>query len=218
MLFFIIGITTVQSQNCTFYFPKKQGTTLVLNHYKAPEKLVSTTTTKVIEQSGDSIQFSSTINNADGKLINSGLYVVKCKNGEFVMDMSSFTNSMNLAAFKNMKTDIQSEDMSLPSNLQPGLQLNNGEVRITVSNQNMTIMRMTVKIINRKVIDVESVTTPAGTFQCWKISYDIDNEGMVTTHSKGIEFISQNQGIVRSESYDSNNNLQSYSVLNSFTE
>ncbi len=214
----IFGINNIKSQDCTFYFPQKPGTILIINHYKAPNKLSGTSKTKILEATGSSIKFSSEFINDQGKSLNSGEYEVKCKNGEFVMDMSSFTSNMNLSAYKNMKVDIQTDEMTLPSDLQPGQQLNNGEIRMTVSNQGLTLMKTTTKIINRKVVDIENVTTPAGTFQCAKITYDLETQSIVNIHSKGVEFVSKQAGIVRSESYDSNNKLQSYSVLNSITE
>jgi hypothetical protein len=214
----LFGISNVKSQDCTFYFPQKPGTVMIINHYKTNDKFSGTTKTKIIEATGSSIKFSSEYINDQGKSLNSGEYEVKCKNGEFAMDMSSLTNKMNLSAFKNMKTDIQYDEITLPSDLQPGEQLNNGEVRINISNNGMTIMKTTIKITNRKVVDIENITTPAGTFQCAKITYDVETQSLVTTHSKGVEFISKQAGVVRSESYDSKDKLQSYSVLNSVAD
>ncbi len=214
----ILGMNLCKSQDCTFYFPQKQGTILVVNHYKAGDKLSGTTKTKIIETSGSSVKFSSETYDDQGKMLNSGQFEVKCKNGEFMMDMSSFTSNMNLNKFKNMKVDMQYDEITLPSSLSPGQQLNNGEIRINVTNEGMAIMKMTVKIINRKVVDIENITTPAGTYQCAKITYDVENQGMVTTHSSGVQYISKQVGIVKSEYYDANKNLKSYSVLNSVTQ
>jgi hypothetical protein len=89
---------------------------------------------------------------------------------------------------------------------------------MNVSNQGMTMMNMVTKISNRKVDAMEEITTPAGKFNCAKISYDVETKMMMLIHMKGIQWISQKVGVVRSESYDQKGKLVGYSVLASITQ
>jgi len=218
LVMIFIGISIVKSQDCTFYFPSKPGTVMVVNHYKDKDKLTGTSKTKILEATGSAIKFSGEYYNDQNKLVNSGDYEVKCKNGEFVVDMSSFTRNMPILNNPNMKVDIQIDTLSIPSDLKPGMQLKDGAVRMTMTNAGVAMMKITIKIINRTVVDFEDVTTPAGTFNCAKITYDVESEGMMSTHTKAVEYVCRHAGVVKTESHDSNGKLLSYSLLNSITE
>lgn len=76
------------------------------------------------------------------------------------------------------------------------------------------MMNMSTTIKNRKVEAIENVTTPAGTFKCFKISYDIVTDTFLKkVTSKAVQWYSENVGMVRTESYGQNGKLDSYSVL-----
>jgi len=77
----------------------------------------------------------------------------------------------------------------------------------------MTVMNITIAITNRKVEAVENVTTPAGTFECYKISYDIDTKMMFTVKVKGVEWYAKNVGLVKSESYSTDGKLMGSNLL-----
>jgi len=72
---------------------------------------------------------------------------------------------------------------------------------------------MTVNVSNRKVEAVESLTTPAGTFECYKISYDVATKMMINVKTKGVEWFSKGVGMVKSETYDSAGKLLGSNVL-----
>ena len=71
-------------------------------------------------------------------------------------------------------------------------------------------------IKDREFIKTESITTPAGTFDCAKVKYNIATrspKSKETITGYGYEWYSPNVGLVRTEQYDKNNVLQSYTVL-----
>lgn len=74
-------------------------------------------------------------------------------------------------------------------------------------------MEMNMRIFDRKVEGTESVTTPAGTFNCFKLSQSVEMKMMFSVSAKSIEFYSKEFGMVRSESYDSKGKLTGYTVL-----
>ena len=47
----------------------------------------------------------------------------------------------------------------------------------------MASMDMSIKIYNRKVEAKEDITTPAGNFSCYKISYDMESSTKVINTS-----------------------------------
>jgi len=209
---------TAHSQNCTYYFPTKQGATLEMKTYDAKDKVVGTVKQVVISKTDNSIKFNSEYIDKDGKSVSKGDYEVKCVNGEFVVDMSNYTRNIDLSSYKDMEIKMETEDMSVPANPQPGQQLKDGAVRMKISNSVMTVMNMSVKILNRKVEGYEDVTTPAGTFKCLKISYNVESKMVFTVRGKGIEWISEKAGMVKSESYSEKGKLQSHTLLTSIKE
>ena len=76
--------------------------------------------------------------------------------------------------------------------------------------------RKDMAIKDREFIKTESITTPAGTFDCAKVKYNIATrspKSKETITGYGYEWYSPNVGLVRTEQYDKNNVLQSYTVL-----
>lgn len=203
------------AQDCTFYFPLKVGTTIELKTFDAKDKVTSSLKEVVLEQTPSTVKFNCETFDKNGKSLTKGDFEVKCKDGEFVIDMSSYTRSIDMSAYKDMDVVIETDEMSIPAKPVAGQTLKNGGVTIKVNNGGMTLMNMNVKILNRKVEGFEDVTTPAGTFKCMKISYDIETQMVFNIKAKGVEWISQTAGLVRSESYNTKGKLQGYTILTS---
>lgn len=215
----LIGTTQMtNAQDCTFYFPVKKGTITEVKNYNGKDKLTGSVKSKVIDQSADKVKFSSEVFDDKGKSLSTGEYEVQCKNGEYVMDMNSFLKGVDKNAYKDMDVKIEATEMTIPGKLTVGQKLNDGQINMKVSNQIMTIMNMTVKVLNRQVVSFEDMTTPAGTFKCAKITYDIEAKIMGTTRTKVTEWLSEKVGVVRSETYDQKGKLAGYSVLSSISQ
>lgn len=210
---FFLSAAKLGAQDCTYYFPQKQGTEIEMKSYNDKDKVTSTSKSKVLEVAGSSIKVANEVLDDKGKSIAKSEYTVSCKNGEFVMDMSSYLKGVNMDAYKDMEVKVETEDMHMPASLQAGDVLDDGEMTVKVTNQGFPIVTMKVKVYNRKVEKMESITTPAGTFECAKITYDIDSKVVFAMSLKGVEWISKNVGVVRSESYNSKGKLQGYTLL-----
>lgn len=211
----ILFVPELLAQDCTFYFPQKQGTELEMKSYNDKDKLTSINHSKILEVNQGTIKVASEVMDDKGKSIGKAEYTVSCKNGEFVMDMSSYLKGVNMDAYKDMDVKVETEDMHLPASLKAGDMLDDGEMTVKVANQGIPFMTMRVKVYNRKVEKMESITTPAGTFECAKVTYDIDTKVMFQMNFKGVEWVSKNVGVVKSESYNSKGKLQGYTLLTS---
>ena len=77
-------------------------------------------------------------------------------------------------------------------------------------------MNMNISISNRKVEAAENLTTPAGTFECYKISCDVAIKMMINVKTKSIEWYAKGVGMVKSESYNTDGKLMGSNVLTSF--
>jgi hypothetical protein len=75
---------------------------------------------------------------------------------------------------------------------------------------------MTINITNRKVVGIESVTVPAGTYNCYKITYDIETKLGIKVSSSAIQWMNKGAGSVKTETYDKKGKLLGSTVLKEF--
>ncbi|RUA33766.1 MAG: hypothetical protein DSY77_08590 [Bacteroidetes bacterium] len=134
-----------------------------------------------------------------------------CKDGVVEMDMSKYIPEETMESFKNMEVEMEFEAITIPENLEAGQYLEDGGVNISV--QGPMPISMEIKIQDRKVMAKENIEVPAGNYEAWKINSIIKFDAMITRETKNVEWIAENVGVVRSEQYDKNGKLNSYTVL-----
>jgi hypothetical protein len=133
------------------------------------------------------------------------------------MDMKNFLDPKTMSGFQDMEVTVSGADLEMPGAMQVGQTLKDGDIKMAVNSSGMNIMNLEVKIYNRKVEAIETITTPAGTFECFKVSYDTEFRTMFKITAKGTEWISRNVGTVKSEQYDKNGKLTGYTLLSKFS-
>jgi len=206
----------VSAQDCTLYFPSKVGTELVYNYYSKPGKIESSSKQTIIgkDDSGGKLKLDISSESFDekGESVLKINYSVWCDGQTFYVDMKSTLSSMNLKELGEFK--IETSDMQFPAKLTPGQQLK--DASITLKTEGPVTMSISSNITDRKVETLEKVTTPAGTFDCAKISYNVMAKvSIVKTESRIIEWYSPNVGLVRSETYSKKGKLAGFNELTS---
>ena len=103
-----------------------------------------------------------------------------------------------------IEVNVEGDEMDIPSSFEVGqtLQDVNYRVKMTVSGLNM--MDRNFQIKNRKVEARENITTPAGTFDCFKISYTTESVGKSGGASKPLQtsiWYANAVGTVKTENY-----------------
>ena len=205
------------SGDCNGYAMMEKGVTLVYQDYNAKDKLVGTHQSTVTELSESDGAVKATVHSVSkddkDKVTNEGDYGFTCKDGVISIDMRSVAGS-SMDAYKDMEVTLDQSDLVFPATLTEGQTLPDGTMTMKVSSGGMVIMTMVTQIVDRKVEAFESVTTAAGTFECAKISQVMNMDmGMMKTTSKQVSWFTSGVGMVRSESYNKNGELQSYTVL-----
>ena len=225
LLFFILTILTssVKSQDCTMYFPDKIGSEIETTAYDKKGKITSISSFKILEvrqtEKGQEIRAESEIVIPDEKdaVISKGEVVFYCKDGKFYIDMDQYLKDLNLEAYESMDVSIDSRDMELPANPKVGDVLEDGNLTVVVRSNNIKIATMTIDISNRVVELIEDVTTPAGTFECFKLNYDIKSKiGFIKQNYKNSVWYAKGVGAVKSESYDKKGKLDGTTLLTKF--
>lgn len=215
----IFGYFQLLAQDCEPYYLPNEGAVREMASYDKKDKLTGTTiqTVKEVRKSGDKVEWTiGTVSKDDkGKEVSAGEMSMSCEEGIFKMDMKNFIDEQTLKSFEGMEITMDATDLDYPSVLVAGQSLKDGSITVKVTNQGMNIMTMVVKIYDRKVEAIEDMTTPAGTFLCYKMTSTIETKTMFSMVLKSTDWIAKNIGSVRSESYDKSGKPLGYTVLTS---
>jgi hypothetical protein len=222
---FVFGLNSTlsfaQSQetnDCNGYFAYQAGTKLELTQYDKKDKVSTLLKYKVKSNTptstGSIFLFHNQVMDKDGKQIVEGDYNIECKNGQIYADVTNIVSSM--ATVSDAEVTITGDKLVYPFELKAGQLLDNVnyEVKQNMANGGMTIMTLTVSITNRKVEGFETVTTPAGTFECVKISYDSDAKmSIMKNKTRCVEYLAKGVGLVKWESFDKKGKKESSQLL-----
>ena len=119
---------------------------------------------------------------------------------------------------KANKMEITGNDMESPSNLKVGDNLPDSNIGMALKMGFINI-KMSANITDRKVESAEKIEVEAGNFDTYKVTNTISANAMgMKTSSKSAEWIAKGVGMVKSETYDKNGVVSSYTELVSLQE
>lgn len=208
---FIFG-SSIQAQEdtCLSYFLKGDiGTTTILNINNSSGSKIGTQTNEIIEKYVDA---DTTFLKIKNKTSGIGVpiiitYVVKCYDNNSYIELKDY---LNVANYVDMGvTTIEPKWMIMPSVMEAGDSLVG-----YVMTRDYGSSKIITKMINRKVEGFETVTTPAGDFECVKFSYTIEG-----TTSYGVfvsnyfDWYNKDVGLVKQESHTKSGRLENSFVL-----
>jgi len=206
------------AQDCKFYYPKTKGAQLEYKSFDGKDKLTGSSIQLIKELTVDDNQMTVLVETQSfdkkGKDLGTKEFVAKCENGIYSVDMKSFMDAQTMEAYKEMDVKIKSENLEIPANLNIGDDLKDGKLDISIYSDGMKIMGMTTDITQRKVEAKEEVTTDAGTFDCYKITYTITVKTMFSVRMEAAEWIAEGIGNIKSETYSKGKSM-GYTLLTS---
>ena len=217
-LFLFMLSPLVNAQECPMYFPDQIGTVREMKSYDQRDRLTSITRQEIIDKtvSGNDVRVTvrtTSFDNDENEILTGDLEII-CEDGVFRFDLRDYLDPNTLAAYDDMGIEITADNLLYPANMSAGDQLPDGELQMVVKSGQATILTMVLTISNRKIEGIEDITTDAGTFSCYKISYDISTKaGFITTSSSAVEWLADGVGFVRNETYNRRGRLTGYSVL-----
>ena len=211
---------TLQAQ-CKAYFPFKENVSLTYTTYNRKGKVQNTSTHTIssLEQMDDgSLKATVSVENESkkGEKSSGTSFDVYCKDNELQMDFSSMVSPEMQASFENMEVTISGDSFKLPSDLKIGQELDDIHAQIETAMNGFTVMTMVVDQTNRKVEGKEKVTTDAGTFECYKISYDTSLKMLMRVKTHSIVWYNDEVGMVKEEVYNKRNKLESTQELTAY--
>jgi hypothetical protein len=215
-LFILSSAIDFPKADCESYFASKPGTVLDLIEYNNKQQETGRTNYTVKSHSGQMTTIHVLTIDSKGKQLVNTDYTVTCDGNEIVADQKKIVASTIAANMKdpNVRTEVRGENTRTPVALAVGQELPGNEIDIDVKSSgiNMTIK---VKTTNRKVDGQETITVPAGTFDCIVVTADTETIALVPKKTKSKSWMAKGIGLVKMETYDKKGKLEKVQVLTS---
>ncbi len=215
--FFITSLGFAQS-SCSKYYPMEEGTSFQYTNYDKKGKVSGYLDYKVsnVRDNGGKTTATFDINMKDkeGEQIMDSSYDISCNGNGISIDFKSMSNAQMMKQFENFEYEISGKNLDLPNNLSVGQKLDDGFMNMKISMGITMEVKITIK--DREIIAKETITTPAGTFECYVMTSTVEMDMMKTMKSSSKQWIAEGVGMVKQESYDEKGKLTNKTLLTKF--
>ena len=173
-LTFLFFSGNIFSQDCSKYYFLQNSKTIemTISNNKGKESGKMTYVVSDSKKNGSST--TATINSefvdAKGKTITKATNNVKCENGVMQMDMKTFIPPAQMEQMKTGEAKATDVYLEYPANMNVGEQLKDGQFNMDYESTSGLKSSIEITITERKVEGKETITTSAGTWECFKIS------------------------------------------------
>jgi hypothetical protein len=205
------------------FFSFGEGTTLQYTSYDQKGREETKQVTKILRVEGSKATVHTEMYEKDGDKIFDNEYTVLCEGDYVKIDFRQFAlGNLNERNTRDMEVDVKGEFMELPNNLSPGQVLPEARATITFKIQGAPMTMTQEMIVKRTVEAKETITTPAGTFETYRIAETtttsmgrMGSGPTFTSNSKS--WIARGIGVVKNEAYNKKGKVIGTLVLTSYT-
>lgn len=221
LLMSMMLVISASAQDCKNFIYMTNGKVVKYSSTNAKGKLTTKIEYSVKAKSGNKATINSRVFDDKGKELSMADSEMICEGNSLKIDMRNFIPSANASQFKGMTAKADVSYLSYPAKMQVGQELPEGNFNMQIFDKTQKMADIAFKIVNRKVEGIESITTPAGINDCYKINYDAEIK--TTTFGIGIpiqmkitEWYSIKLGLyIKSEASSKNGKLMSITTLDS---
>lgn len=214
----LMGSSDARAQDCADHAVFHQGTVMTVAHFNPKGKELGTQTS-VTESTAPidggvraEIRSTSRLRGAANDEVTLSM---SCAGGDITIDMRSFLPSDQVKAYEGWEVSFDGNDLVFPSALAAGQKLPDGKMIMTLKMPGAedappglpTSTRFEVTITNRQVEAQESITTRAGTYDAYKVTFDAQFEMKgampmtIRSASSHVEWYVPGVGTVKSETW-----------------
>ncbi len=214
-------ILTVHAQyNCSRFYPFEEGVECEYFFYDAlgnQAGAVVYAINSVTEVAGiQTANMSHSLQDNNGNRLQGSEYTLTCDGGTVAIDFNSFVRPGMLGSLGS-DYDITGTNLVIPNDLTLGDALPDAGLNINATVGGVG-MNFSISFNDRTVVAEETITTPAGTFDCYVIAFNMEmNMGYPYTISSKM-WLAEGPGMVQQEDFDASGNLMNRIVLNSFND
>jgi len=174
-LFLIFIAFSAFSQDCGdyYYFQNNKTIEISIANKKGKEtgKLVYTISDVTKKGSATVSTIHSEMFDKNGKSTSKATNNLQCDNGIVMMDMKMFIPSAQMEQMGEMSATGSTNYLEYPSSMKEGDALKDASFSMDFKSTSGINSHISMDMTNRKVAGKESVTTSAGTWDCYKITY-----------------------------------------------
>lgn len=219
-----IGFSASAQNNCSTYYPMSEGVKFEITNYdKKGKKITGKTISEIIEFSSsagkDVATIHTIIEDKKGEQILDANYGITCTGDKVIIDLNEMMKEQMAQQMGTEDTEVEISGINaaFPNDMEVGQKLPDSNLGIKVNVGGMN-MNFTVNSNNREVVGKETITTPAGTFDCLIISSESHTKMMVTKSTISKMWLAKGYGMVKQEDYSKNGKLIGYQLLTSFSK
>lgn len=224
ILFLFVSAIINGQNNCSKYYPMEEGSSFQYTMYNKKDKVEGVTDYLVskVENNGGNTTATMEVTFTDkkGKNVFESDYNITCTGDGIKIDYQSLFPSQMQKQYEDMgmEMDISGTDIAIPNNLSSGQTLDDANVNVSMDMGAMK-MNINVETYDRKVEKEESVTTPAGTFNCYLITEKSKSKVMMSNmETSNKVWLSEGVGMVKQETYGKNGKFMSRMELTEFNK
>src|SRR5882762_7055181 len=174
---FLAALTLIaiqlHAQNCTSYFFLQKGKTVEITIYDKKGNMGGKHVYYVAEVTSSGGITTALVNtevfDKKGKSMAKSTNTIKCNGGVLLIDMKVAMPQQQQGQFNKAEGKADNFFMEYPNSVGVGDQLKDASLDMSFDNNGMQ-QSATMITRDRKVQDKEKITTPAGTWDCFKIS------------------------------------------------
>ena len=214
-------------QDCKSYWFMTNNSTLQMTVYdkKGKESGIQTWKIADVKKNGNAYEstVSSNFKDEKGKEIASSTGTYQCENGVLKADARMSMPQEQMQAYKDAEAKFESAYIEYPSKPVEGQTLSDVDFTMQVKGKNGAETTISFKETNRKIDKKETVTTPAGSWEAYIITYDATFKTQIGPIGIPInmqvkEWFVPNLGIVKTETYSKGGKLMGSTQLTSITK
>ena len=202
------GISLI-AQDCSKFYYMQDNKTIEITISNKKGNVVGKNIYAVSNVTGNGTTRTATLQSeffdAKGKSINKAVNNIKCQNGVMMMDMKMLIPSAQQEQINPSTAKADDVYLEYPAGMKVGDNLKDGQFKMDFENSSGLKSSIEISITERTVEGQETVTTTAGTWNCFKISAN----NKMTTRIAGIgipikmtvtEWFAPGFGVVKTES------------------
>lgn len=161
------------AQTCSQFINAVNGKKMVYDNLDAKGNNVNQVSYTSAKKDASTVTVHSEITDKRGQPGGSGDSEITCNGNSISVDMKSFIPPASAKQFAKMDIQADAKYLMYPLDLKAGQALPDGSAVIGVNNGGVHFADINIDITNRKVEGQESLTLSCGSFDCYKITYDI---------------------------------------------
>lgn len=211
----LVASTALSAQECKEYYYLKNGEVeMTLYDKKQAENGMLKYVISGVTKAGKATvaTFQSEMFSEKGKSMSKSSGSYKCEGGILYVDARVAMPGDQSAQFKDAEVKAVENYIEYPASLSAGQSLKDASFTMDVTREGGVASTVVFEENDRKVVTKESITTPAGTWECWKITYNgymkVSMAGIgIPFRFQATEWLAPAFGIVKTETLNKNGKL-----------